>query len=287
MFKKFLYTVTITILLFVIFSTQINRDIHMDEKILLGPGYDIPSKISYIDTKDNSVHSFCNFGEQIECLEKNIFLILTDNEIVKYNKTTNSKKSIFSAANYKLTDIEYFKIRNDSQISFSSNKRIFLYDIEQQKISEISLRNANIDTVHCWTKDGQKLYYTDADNSQIYCMDFNENTTKKIVHGSKPQIGNNEILAYMNNSQLNILDLKSGELKSYSKMCYNYCLLQTANTVVIETDIPRLTLFKNILKKERVLGHSIVIWDYERDKEMYILESCEENAGSCFSIMIN
>ena len=60
----------------------------------------------------------------------------------------------------------------------------------------------------------------------------------------------------------------------YNGKAYSYCFSPTGREVLIEDELSIWTAIKNIFRNGIVLGHSVIVWDYENNKRNTIIDAC-------------
>ena len=92
------------------------------------------------------------------------------------------------------------------------------------------------------------------------------------------------MIAFKNsNGKLVIKNLNSNDLWEYSGQAYDFCFSPCGKFVAIEDEMSLQTGILNLFKNQRVLGHKVVLWEYETGKTRTIIESCEAGIGTSFS----
>lgn len=245
-------------------------------------------KITYCEY-NNEVHGAylmnINTNEQhfipncvsIKLLVNDEALLGQHKKIEKINlKTMNIESSYYIGE-----PIDYFTLVSDNLISFSSGRKICIFDLAECKKTTIVEDNAT--KYHSWRKGN--LIYT---NTSDEVLEFNltKNASKKLFDGREPIVSSdNNVIAYKAlDGKLNVFNFITNKRYVYNGSAYYYCFSPEANMLLIEDEMKLFTSLKNLMFNGKIIGHCIFVWDYENHNKTYeVLNECTAGAGEGFS----
>lgn len=176
--------------------------------------------------------------------------------------------------------IDFFAVISDSIISFSSEKRIFIFDLNRYEKTMIVEDNGS--KYHGWLSGS--LIYANT-NDEVIEYNLYDNTKKKLFDGREPiASSDNNIIAYKDfNGKLHTFNINTNEQYIYNGSAYYYCLSPKSDMLLIEDEMKLSTVLKNILFRGKIIGHRVVVWDYKDNTTFNVLDECIAGAGEGFS----
>lgn len=242
-----------------------HNTIDLEGKILLNMNNDGNKEIIVYDCRTKEFQN-TGINEFQAVLSKNNTLLINEyNAISEYDLNTKEKTTVYQGETF-----DFFAICNDKLLSLSNDNCIFLYNIETQEKKIIVQDNGS--TVYSWSDNGEVLYYSDK-NNKIKSVNILSGKIKENGIGRDPVICGYD-MAYRNGDKLIVKNLQTNTEYEYNGKVYSYCFSPTGREVLIEDELSIWTAIKNIFRNGIVLGHSVVVWDFENNKRNTIIDAC-------------
>lgn len=232
--------------------------------------------IKIYNLDEHSELGFVSDGSKGLFLNETIILFKRGNSILSYDIKKREEKIVYTNDEY----IDNFSLYSQNKIVIYQNENTVIYDLYSNEIEQSFLDNLSGEI--SVTKDASIICYSDGNNILKYNVLNNDSII--VGNGTKPIIYNGEKIAFKNlDRKLIIKDLVSNDIWEYKGQAYNYCFSPCGKFIAIEDEMSLQTGILNLFKNQRVLGHRVVLWEYETGKTQTIIESCDAGIGTSFS----
>ena len=248
----------------------LNNDTSIDGKILFCMINDRPA---IYDSSDKTIKQLDASAFQAVFAGDGTILLNKYDRICKYNADTGESTIIYQGESF-----DFLTVCNDKLLSLSKDNLIYLYDMEKRQ-KEILLQDSG-SCIHAWSDDGKFLYYSDMTN-KIKCLDTLANEITEIGTGRSPVV-RNSFIAYKDKDRLIVENLKTGKKYSYSGAAYTYCFSPSGKELLIETEMTLNTGIKNLFQNGTVLGHKLIVWNYEENRKSTVVDSGIKSSSLIF-----
>ncbi len=215
-------------------------------------------------------------GSKGEFLNDNLIVFKRGNSILSYDIKKSEEKIIYTNDKY----IDNFSLYSQNKIVIYQNENTVIYDLYTNEIEQLFLDDLSGEISAA--KDSSIIWYSNGNN--VLKRNVLNNDSIIVETGTRPIIYNDEKIAFKNlDRKLIIKDLVSNDIWEYKGHAYNYCFSPCGKFIAIEDEMLLQTGVLNLFKKQSVLGHRVVLWEYETGKTQTIVESCEAGIGTSFS----
>ena len=219
---------------------------------------------------------FISDGSKGVFLNNNLILFKRGNSILSYDIINGDEKIVYINDEY----IDNFSLYSQNKIVIYQNENTVIQDLQNNEAEQFVLENLMGEI--SITKDATTIYYSNGE-SIIKC-DIETDNSSIVENGTNPKIYNDTKIAFSNaDGELVVNDLISNDVWKYKGQAYNYCFSPCGKFVVVEDEMSLQTGILNLFKNQRVLGHKVVLWEYETGKTQTVVESCEAGIGESFS----
>ncbi len=209
-------------------------------------------------------------------LNNNLILFKRGDSILYYDIKNGEEKIVYTNDEY----IDNFSLYSQNKIVIYQDENTVIQDIQTNETEQLVLENL-IGEISV-TKDATTIYYSDGENIIKYNIETDNSSI--VENGINPKIYNDTKIAFSNaDGVLVVKDLISNDVWKYKGQPYNYCFSPCGKYVAVETEMSLQTGILNLFKNQRVLGHKVVLWEYETGKTRTIVKSCESGVGKSFS----
>lgn len=265
--KKYIGVLGIIIIMLILCVTIffLKNPIDIEGKILLNMTHNGKNGITIYDCSKREFQELSLGGLAARFLDGSTIFIDRYDIITKYDLNTKKETMVYNDEPF-----DFFVPINDICLSISIDNCIFLYNLETKEKSLLVQNNGS--KIHSWSKSGDVLYYSDI-NNKIISFDVLSGEINEIGIGYDPVICCYNI-AYKNKDKLIVKNMQTDKEYIYNGMAYSYCFSPDGSKLVIEDEISISTAIKNFFKKDIVLGHRIVVWNYESNHKDTIIDSC-------------
>lgn len=219
---------------------------------------------------------FISDGSKGIFLNNNLILFKRGNSILSYDIKNGEEKIVYTNDEY----IDDFSLYSQNKIVIYQNETTVIQDIQSNETEQLVLENLMGEI--SVTKDATTIYYSDGES--IIKYDIETDNSSIVESGTNPKIYDDTKIAFRNaDGELVVKDLISNDVWKYKGQAYNYCFSPCGKFVVVEDEMSLQTGILNLFKNQRVLGHKVVIWEYETGKTQTVVESGEAGIGESFS----
>lgn len=243
----------------------INDSVDISGQILLAKDNNGRNEIAIYDCSNNEFTKISSSGLQAVFLGNESVLLHQFDTICEHNLVTDDEKII-----YQDEPFDFFAVCSDKALSLSKDNYIFLYSKETREKKVLVSDNGS--ETHSWSDDGEILYYSDQ-NERIKAVNVLSGNTKECAAGYDPIVCK-DVLAYKNKDKLIVKNLKTKNEYRYDGSAYSYCFSPNSNALIIEDEISFTDAVKNFFDGGVVLGHSLVVWDFENNESSTLMDSC-------------
>jgi hypothetical protein len=193
-----------------------------------------------------------------------------DWSIVEYNIKEKKTITIFEGtsdeASY--TDVKYVPKTND--ISFISVGLYIVNRITKKKIFIVDFYGD-----YAWSKDGEKLYYSD--DTTIYCMDMKSTTIEVIGKGFNPQLSiDNDYMAFKTvRGELIVKEIKTGKK-------YKYKTTVKIDYYKFSPDAQQIAIIQGNTSPKYFYGQELIVWNFKNNKKETLIKHISPGYGTNF-----
>ena len=263
--KKVFAVGGICVVIILVLNFFANSSFDVEGNVLLYLQEDDHKGLTVYDCVKDEFQQIDAFGLQAEFSNRGTILLNRFDEIKEYDLETKEEKVVYQGEAF-----DYFTVCNDNVLSLSDDSYIFYYNIQTQE--KHILVEDNGSEIHSWSDDGTILYYTDKDY-KIISLNVTSGEKKEIGTGYDPieQEGN---IAYKDKESLIVKNISTGKEYKYKGAAYDYCFSPSGNEVLVKDEMSLITGIKNFFTNDMVLGHRIVVWQFETGKKKTIVDDC-------------